>query len=135
MSYVFTILELLYDPERDRRILTNPSLSTLKGAMNRWKGTYGDFDARYIVHKGKIHVAAAYAKDHEDIAKEVSGEDSAHDGEAPSRGDDEPPGVLSLGAFEQDCGHYSVAEQDHHKGAHKFAQHWGTQHAQLSPRA
>ena len=67
-------------------------------------------------------------------AEKVSSEDSAHDGEAPSGGDHEPSGVLRLGALEQDCGHYSVAEQDHHKGAHKFAQHRGTQHAQLSPR-
>jgi hypothetical protein len=59
-----------YDPER---VMTNPSLNTLKGAMNRWRRAYGEPDARYIIHGNNVHVASAYHKTHEDIAKEIFG--------------------------------------------------------------
>jgi hypothetical protein len=78
MSYICSVLEILFDPERDKQILTNPSLGELKGHMKRWEAHSPINYTRFVIHKGNVHFASALHHTHWNIAHLVSGEENPH---------------------------------------------------------
>jgi hypothetical protein len=80
-SHVLKILdEIIYDPEHDDKVYTNPSLSQLKGAVRKWDASGGGTrltsrpGSRYIVMDGKLHFGSGHKNIHNQIARKVAGE-------------------------------------------------------------
>ena len=59
-------------------------------------------------------------------ADAVHAVDGDRDGERPAGGDDDPAGVLALGAVEHDVGDDAVAEHDEDRGAEQLGEEEGT---------
>src|SRR5204863_9690865 len=47
------------------------------------------------------------------------------DGERPAGGDDDPAGIVALGALQDDVGHDAIAEDDEDGGAEELCKEWG----------
>src|SRR5204862_3652848 len=47
------------------------------------------------------------------------------DGERPAGGDDDPAGIVALGALQDDVGHDAIAEDDEDGGAEELCEEWG----------